>query len=160
MRVFPIRKMISDRNNLIHSRIIFHIKEPFCPPKPSMPDCEVIPSTFYLDLLRLHQVWVGLYPSERIDWPDPWQDCSLTDVIFLCGSVGFSAHRFLLSSVSPLLHRLFSPELSDLQTRCSSETSLASSAFSEANDDTESLIKSENTTPCHRLVELHNTSWK
>ena len=108
-----------------------------------MPDCEVIPSTFSRDLQRLHQ------------------DCSLTDVIFLCGSVGFSAHRFLLASVSPLLLRLFSPEVSlDLQTRWSSETSLASSAFSEANDDTESLIKSENTTPCHRLVELLNTSWK
>ena len=135
--------MISDRNNLIHSRIIFHIKEPFCPPKPSMPDCEVIPSTFSRDLQRLYQ------------------DCSLTDVIFLCGSVGFSAHRFLLASVSPLLLRLFSPEVSlDLQTRWSSETSLASSAFSEANEDTESLIKSENTTPCHRLVELHTTSWR
>ena len=145
MEVFPLRKMISDRNNLIHTRIIFHIKEPFCPPKPSMPECEVIPSTFYLDLLRLHQ------------------DSSLTDVIFLCGSVGFSAHRFLLSSVSPLLHRLFSPELSlslDLQTRSSSETSLASSAFSEANEDTESLIKSENTTPCHRLVEWDNSAGK
>ena len=78
----------------------------------------------------------------------------MTDVIFLCGSVGFSAHRFLLSSVSPLLQRLFSQELSlDLQTRASSETSLASSAYSETNEDTESLIKSENTTPSHRSVE-------
>ena len=65
--------MISDRNNLIHSRIIFHMKEPFCPPKPSMPDCEVIPSTFYLDLQRLHQVWLGFYPnpSQRIDQIPP-----------------------------------------------------------------------------------------
>ena len=83
----------------------------------------------------------------------------MTDVIFLCGSVGFSAHRFLLSSVSPLLHRLFSPDHGlDLQTRWSSEASLASSAFSEANEDTESLIKSENTTPCHRLVEGDNSA--
>ena len=66
LEVEVLRKMSPDRNNLIHTRIIFHIKEPFCPPKPSMPDCEVIPSTFYLDLLRLHQVWGVFSPRGLI----------------------------------------------------------------------------------------------
>lgn len=76
----------------------------------------------------------------------------MTDVIFICGSVGFSAHKFLLASVSPLLQRIFSQDLSlDLQTRCSSEASLTSSSLSSGiNDDMESLIKSEDSTPCHR----------
>ena len=76
----------------------------------------------------------------------------MTDVIFICGSVGFSGHKFVLSSVSPLLHRLFSQDLSvQLHTRSSSEASLTSSSLSSGiNEDTESLIKSEHSTPCHR----------
>ena len=73
---------------------------------------------------------------------------------------------FILHSVSPLLHRLLTLDLTTLATaempRSSSETSLASSTTGSstavstigdwANDDTELLIKSETSTPCH-----HNT---
>jgi Rho-related BTB domain-containing protein 1/2 len=116
------------------------LQEPFCPPRPTLPDPAVSPSTYHGDLLSLYQ------------------DSMLCDVIFVCGSVGFSGHKFLLSAVSPLLHRIFTMDLSsDLSTRSSSETSLASSnfgssaAFPEFNDETECLIKSENSTPCHSL---------
>lgn len=116
------------------------LQEPFCPPRPSMPEPAVCASSYYEDLLRL------------------FVDSALSDVIFVCGSVGFSGHKFLLSSVSPLLHRLFTMDLSsDLPTRSNSETSLASSnfgsstAFPEFNDETECLIKSEHSTPCHSL---------
>ena len=94
--------------------------------------------------------WERSWP--RRDWPDRHQDSTMTDVIFVCGSVGFSAHKFLLASVSPLLQRLLSQDLSlDLQTRSSSKASLTSSSLSSGiNDDTESLIRSEDSTPCRR----------
>eukprot|EP00092_Neocalanus_flemingeri_P023709 GFUD01025714.1.p1 GENE.GFUD01025714.1~~GFUD01025714.1.p1 ORF type:complete len:574 (+),score=111.78 GFUD01025714.1:98-1819(+) len=116
------------------------LQEPFCPPRPTMPGPAVSASIYYEDLLRL------------------FEDSALTDVIFVCGSVGFSGHKFLLSSVSPLLHRLLTMDISsDLPTRSNSETSLASSnfgsstGFPEFNDETECLIKSEHSTPCHSL---------
>ena len=69
----------------------------------------------------------------------------------------------IISPVSPLLHRLLTLDLTNLaaaeMARSSSETSLASShagsstavstAGDWANDDTELLIKSESSTPCH-----------
>ena len=56
--------------------------------------------------------------------------------------------------MSPLLQRLFSQELSlDLQTRASSETSLASSAYSEANEDRQDIVK-----PHRKFTDEH--AWK
>jgi len=116
------------------------LQEPFCPPRSSLPEPSVSVSCYYDDMAKL------------------FEDSALSDVIFVCGSVGFSGHKFLLSSVSPLLNRLFTMDLSsDLPTRSNSDTSLASSffgsttAFSEINDETECLIKSERSTPCHSL---------
>jgi len=116
------------------------LQEPFCPPKPAMPEPLIAPSSYHEDFVKL------------------FEDSVHTDVIFVCGSVGFSGHKFLLSAVSPLLHRLLTMDLTVEQaTRSNSETSLASShagsssAFSEFNDETECLIKSENSTPCHSL---------
>lgn len=48
-----------------------------------------------------------------------------TDVIFVAGSVGFSAHRFILAAASPALHRLFCTDLTgELNTRSASESSM------------------------------------
>ena len=83
---------------------------------------------------------------------------------------------FSLDSVSPLLQRLLTLDLTTLaaaeMTRSSSETSLASSTAGSstavstagdwANEDTEQLIKSESSTPCHhntRSVSLNLISW-
>jgi len=121
------------------------LQEPFCPPKPSMPLPSVMESSYKEDLIKL------------------FEDSSQTDVIFVSGSVGFSGHKFLLSSMSPLLHRLLTMDLSvDPVTRWSSETSLVSSTggscstFSELNDDIENIIKSENSTPSHSLGAPHS----
>lgn len=116
------------------------LQEPFCPPKPGLPGVIIHHSTFNQDILHL------------------FQDSGMMDVIFLCGSVGFSGHRFILASVSRLFYRLFNLDLSsDLIPRSSSETSLVSSTYGSSTllpdfcDDTDCLIKSETSTPCHSI---------
>lgn len=117
-----------------------NLQEPYCPPQIPLPDVTVLPSTYANNLNHL------------------FEDQAMTDVIFVCGTVGFSGHKFLLSACSPLLHRLLTMDLSlDIPTRSNSETSLVSSnfdsnlGFCEFNEDTECLIKSETSTPCHSL---------
>ena len=51
-------------------------QEPFCPPRPKLPEASVLESVFHSDLSKL------------------WQQQNFTDIIFIAGSVGFSAHRF------------------------------------------------------------------
>ena len=82
------------------------VQEPFCPPKPSMPEPVIAPSSYHEDLVKLFEVsgsrvvaeWkpiivvVGGFKIFNI------QDSVHTDVIFVCGSVGFSGHKFLLSA--------------------------------------------------------------
>lgn len=117
-----------------------YLQEPYCPPRPSLPTPSLHHSSYGDDLKRLYE------------------DSTMTDVIFLCGSVGFSGHKFYLASVSPFLNRLLTMDLTnDLPTRSNSETSLVSSNFGSSmvlpdfNEDTECLIKSETSTPCHSL---------
>lgn len=117
------------------------LQEPFCPPRPKLPDVTVIASSYSLDMAKMNA------------------QQNYTDLIFLCGNVGFSAHRFMLAASSPLLRRILLTDYSqDLQTatRSNSETSLVSSnlgsnqLFSDLfNEDTECLLSSENSTPCH-----------
>ena len=64
------------------------LQEPFCPPRPKLPEASVLDSSYLNDLTRL--------TSQQ----------KYTDLIFLCGSVGFSAHRFVMAAASPLLRRI------------------------------------------------------
>ncbi len=85
------------------------LQEPFCPPRPSLPEASDYPSIYLDDLSKMAAQ--GNY----------------SDLIFLCGSVGFSAHRFVMASASPLLRRILTADYShDLHvaTRSNSETSL------------------------------------
>merc|ERR1719347_302497 len=64
------------------------IQAPFLPPCLPLPTPVESPSSYAEDLKAL------------------LEDTSSADVIFLCGSVGVSAHKFMLASVSPLLNTL------------------------------------------------------
>ena len=55
------------------------LQEPFCPPRPKLPSATVKGSVYNEDLSTMSE------------------DQHYTDVIFLCGSIGFSAHRYVLS---------------------------------------------------------------
>jgi len=121
------------------------LQEPFCPPRPSLPEASTIQSSYLTDLERMAR------------------QQNYTDLIFLCGTVGFSAHRFMMASASPLLRRIltadYSHDLHNTATRSNSETSLVSSTLGSNqlcsdlfNDDTECLIPSENNSPRHRQL--------
>jgi Rho-related BTB domain-containing protein 1/2 len=87
------------------------LQEPFCPPRPKLTTATTLDSSYLTDLTRMAR------------------QQNYTDLIFLCGSVGFSAHRFMMASASPLLRRILTTDYSqDLQTatRSNSETSLVS----------------------------------
>eukprot|EP00095_Tigriopus_kingsejongensis_P009866 maker-scaffold757_size101632-snap-gene-0.20 protein:Tk09866 transcript:maker-scaffold757_size101632-snap-gene-0.20-mRNA-1 annotation:"hypothetical protein DAPPUDRAFT_225906" len=118
------------------------IQEPFCPPRPNLPSPELMASGFQADRQVL------------------FDQAVFTDVILVCGSVGFSAHRFILAAASPSLYKILTTDYSQEPpaTRCSSETSLMSgslgsntlgSEFFVANDETEHLLNggSEQNTP-------------
>ena len=64
------------------------VQEPFCPPRPKLPEASILESSYLIDLTRMTN------------------QQKYTDLIFLCGSVGFSAHRFIMSAASPLLRRI------------------------------------------------------
>jgi len=108
------------------------IQEPFCPPRPALPRPSTFPpSTFAQDLDAL------------------FNESSMTDCILSCGSVGFSAHTFLLVSVSPVLRRLLSPSVQPPTcsiTRSTSHSSLVSSSYGSSlalvgtSDETEPLL--------------------
>jgi len=54
-----------------------------------------------------------------------WLQQAYTDVILVAGSVGFSAHRFILAAASPAFQRLLMMDLSnELGARSSSESSM------------------------------------
>jgi Rho-related BTB domain-containing protein 1/2 len=56
-----------------------------------------------------------------------WLQQAYTDVILVAGSVGFSAHRFILAAASPAFQRLLMMDLSsELGARSSSESSMVS----------------------------------
>ncbi|KAK7792778.1 hypothetical protein R5R35_004888 [Gryllus longicercus] len=104
------------------------LQAPFLPPKPLPPDVYVAASTFAENMQQL------------------WLQQAYTDVVFVAGSMGFSAHRFVLAAASPTFHKLLTMDLScDMGARSSSESSMVST-FGEAtmgdfNDDTEYLIR-------------------
>ena len=54
------------------------IQEPFCPPKPKLPEARVLESSLTDDHAKLVDLQI------------------LTDVIFVCDGVGFSSHRFVV----------------------------------------------------------------
>jgi len=118
------------------------LQEPFCPPKQDLPTVSIQKSCYSDDLSTMSQ------------------DQYFTDVIFLCGNVGFSAHRFLLAASSPLLMKIFTTDFSQQEqssTRSNSETSLLSLSHAGSNtlyldffnvDDTEYLLPgSESSSP-------------
>lgn len=61
-----------------------------------------------------------------------WLQQAYADVILVAGSVGFSAHRFILAAASPAFHRLLMMDLSnELGARSSSESSMVSNFGSD-----------------------------
>ncbi|XP_046441529.1 rho-related BTB domain-containing protein 1-like isoform X3 [Daphnia pulex] len=92
------------------------LQAPFCPPKPCYPDMYVSASTYF-------ENFQTLYTRQ-----------AYTDVIFITGSVGFSAHRFYIAAAAPSLARLIATatansdiNCSDIGTRSSSDCSMVSS---------------------------------
>ena len=63
-----------------------------------MPDPAVSASSYHDDLLRLYEVYMHFLLRSVNELC--FQDSALSDVIFVCGSVGFSGHKFLLSAGS------------------------------------------------------------
>nr|CAD7204244.1 unnamed protein product [Timema douglasi] len=123
------------------------LQAPFLPPKPVPAELYIAGSTYTENMQTL------------------WLTQTYTDIILVAGSVGFSAHRFMLAAASPAFHRLLTTDLnSDMGARSSSESSMKNwacphvvtlmkwtsllqvSTFGEAtmgdfNDDTEYLIR-------------------
>ncbi|KAF0312619.1 Rho-related BTB domain-containing protein 2 [Amphibalanus amphitrite] len=102
------------------------LQAPFCPPKPTPPDIFVTPSTFEESMASL--------------LANQWH----TDIIFLVGSVGFSAHKAVLASASDLLFQLLTmPIVDDSCGHCSSNDSLAAGMDEVGSEaDTECLLSS------------------
>lgn len=83
------------------------VQAPFKPPIPPVPVIHISPSSYDNHMREM------------------WIQQAHTDVIFVAGSVGFTAHRFMLASASPLLHRILMTDFSnELNTRSSSESSM------------------------------------
>ncbi|XP_065339074.1 rho-related BTB domain-containing protein 1 isoform X3 [Cloeon dipterum] len=119
------------------------LQVPFCPPPPARLEVSMVSSLF--------EEHMGVLLTQQAH----------TDVVFVAGSVGFVAHRFLLAAASPSLHRLFcsaDPVCELAAARSSSETSLAStfgeSATGDFNDDTELLLIENNNKSNQRLWDL------
>ncbi|XP_014216043.1 rho-related BTB domain-containing protein 1 isoform X3 [Copidosoma floridanum] len=110
------------------------LQAPFCPPKPMPPEVCLATSTYEENIKSL------------------WTRLDHTDVTIVAGNCSFFAHRCILASASPAFHRLFTMELVQEYTpRSSSESSMVSS-FGEAtvgefNDDTECLIRIDQSKP-------------
>ncbi|XP_034254976.1 rho-related BTB domain-containing protein 1 isoform X3 [Thrips palmi] len=121
------------------------LQAPFKPPKPPVPEIHISPSSYDNHMREM------------------WIQQAHTDVIFVAGSVGFTAHRFMLASASPLLHRILMTDFSnELNTRSSSESSMVST-FGEAtqgdfNDDTEHLIRVDTGKPSRVWEQLKRRS--
>lgn len=84
---------------------------PFRPPPPAKVELSVVSSLF--------EDHMGVLLTQQAH----------TDVVFVAGSVGFVAHRFLLAAASPVLQRLLcsaDPICELTGARSSSETSLVS----------------------------------
>ncbi|CAH0393986.1 unnamed protein product [Bemisia tabaci] len=114
------------------------LQAPYCPPKPLLPEIFVQDSVFEDNLVELYK------------------QQAYTDVVFVTGSVGFTAHRFILSAASPSLHRLLllNDNAGNEVGRSASESSMVSS-FGETtqgdfNEDTEHLIR----------TDKHSKLWK
>lgn len=91
---------------------------PYKPPPPVKPKVTVAPSA-YSDHMR--QLWLSR-PN--------------TDIVLVCGSVGFPAHRFILAACSRAFCRLLT---ADLMARSTSDSSMVSS-LGDFADDTEYLV--------------------
>lgn len=105
---------------------------PYCPPKPASVPVHVMTSVY----------------DEHISWL--YFQSVYTDVVFIVGNVGFSAHKIILSAVSPAFYRFFLHEDGDLYFeagRSSSDSSVLSTygeiLSGQFNDDTEYLIRVE-----------------
>jgi len=121
------------------------LQAPFCPPKPRYPDIYVTASTMNENLQTL-------YTRQ-----------AYTDVIFITGSVGFSAHRFYIAAAAPSLARLLMMtnsdiSCSDIGTRSSSDCSMVSSvgdcSTGSSNDDTECLLEQDRTNHLHLSARI------
>lgn len=106
------------------------LQAPYMPPKPTPPEIYVSVSTY------------------EDNWLQMWLAQAHTDVIIVAGTVGFSAHRFVLAAGSLSFRRLLLMDLNcDLTARSSSDSSMASTlgeaTQGDFNEDTEYLIRNE-----------------
>lgn len=123
------------------------LQSPYCPPKPMALPVQ-IQSSIYDDNMK----W--LYHQKLH-----------TDVIFVVGSIGFPAHKFVLAAGSPIFHRLFMSEIETVGSETgetSSESNLVPSTFGESlqaefNEDTEYLIKVENSSKLSNNVKRRSS---
>ncbi|KAL3270019.1 hypothetical protein HHI36_009076 [Cryptolaemus montrouzieri] len=97
------------------------LQAPFKPPSPVNPKVTVVQSA-YSDHMR--QLWLSR-PN--------------ADIVLVCGSVGFPAHRFVLAACSKAFCRLLT---ADLMARSTSDSSMVSS-LGDFADDTEYLVRNE-----------------
>lgn len=103
------------------------LQAPFKPPPPPKPEVKICGSSY---AEHLHQLWLGREHS---------------DVVLVADSIGFSAHRFVLSAASTAFYRLFALEINADMTRSTSDSSMVSS-LGDFSDDNESLLKAEQRT--------------
>lgn len=114
------------------------LQSPFKPPKPVSPEVVISSSTYQDHMTAL------------------WLNQIHTDLVLVAGSIGFSVHRFILAASSNAFHRLLTMEFtSEMGARSSSESSMVST-FGEAtvgefNDDTEYLIRADQTKSAKEL---------
>lgn len=126
------------------------IQIPFCPPQPPPPELSVPPSQFEEDMFALFQSQI------------------YTDVIFLAGKVGFSAHKAVLAAVCNTFYKLFTMDLSSeilpgcRSTSDSSMISTLEASVGSFNADTEQLICESTPTTTRASFRLprnhHHTS--
>ncbi|KAK5645526.1 hypothetical protein RI129_006826 [Pyrocoelia pectoralis] len=100
------------------------LQAPFKPPPPPKPEVNICNSSYTEDL---HQLWISKDHA---------------DIVLVAGSIGFSAHRYVLSSASPAFYRLFTLEMNADITRSTSDSSMVSS-LGDFSDDNESLLRTE-----------------
>ena len=121
----------------IHSNIFivfilyFCLQEPFCPPRPSLPEESVASSEYARDLTDLFTVSeggiTGDFPSKL---PSKLfsQDSRHADLIFVCSDGrGVSGHRVVVAATCPALRSLLSLDLGEDQQ---AQPALASSSQS------------------------------
>lgn len=121
------------------------LQAPFRPPKPPPPEVAIVSGTHSADLTAMHNA--QLY----------------TDLVLVVANQRFRVHRFMLAAGSATFYRLLTIDFADMGARSSSESSMVSSTFGDANsatdfnEDTELLIRSPTAGPTQAAQSAHRS---